>query len=171
MNKTEFKNLIKEVIMESKMLDTIESYELKTKDSIESKIKEMQDYLSLYQKKINDIKKLPIEDVLKEYGLEIDRISISVPGIGQDTKYFMEHQKLNVDIDASPLPKSKVKLVPFKGYTSGGAGKNKEQLTSQASKLKEFLKSKLNVGVMVNDYSFEIKSENDKKQISISLWV
>lgn len=70
-------------------------------------------------------------------------------------------------------PEDTFKFYVFRGYKKDGSSSNYNRMVTKANKLSndiELILAQFNVGVSINQYSFEISSENESKTILMDIY-
>lgn len=112
-----------------------------------------------------------IQDALKAHGLEISVSETNFAKTGLNDNAWLDEDRLRVSLIAVPFS-GKFKFLPFRGYDSGGRGKNDERLRAKAACLVAALKEASGLSsVEVNSSSLELRDDNDRKRVMISLWI
>lgn len=149
--------------MKQEILQYLSDRSTKELQSSQNEIEKQKRYQNALQYNLEILKsKLPIlEASLNKMGLEIAEVLYSMN----------DELRLSVSISAKPNS-DKFKFIAFQGYTSRGAGKNRERLDAKASKIAQQLKDISGLPVGVNCYSLEIRKPGDEnKSVLIGLYI
>lgn len=133
------------------------------KAKIENLNNNMNMKINLFKQKSHEL-----HQVLFENGLNINSISMSKTGFDSDD--WKEGDKLHISMTLIPF-NNKIKFLKFSGYTSSGRGKNQERLNEKAKNLSESIRNATGLHTSVNQFSLEVKDENDTKRILAEIWV
>ncbi len=148
--------------MNQNILQYLNERSAKEIQSSQDEIEKQKRYQNALQDKLSILKSklLILESGLNKIGLEISDVRYSINDL------FC----LNVTINAKPNS-DKFKFIAFQGYTKQGAGKNRERLQTKAHKIAEQLSYLLDMKVYINEYSLEIKNNDEKKSVLISMYL
>lgn len=114
-----------------------------------------------------------IEECLKGFGLTIEESSLTTAKTGMNPNVWGAEDRLRVEFNAVPSNGScKFKFLSFRGYDATGRSKNHARREEKAQIILQALKEASGLSsVQVNSSCLELREEDSRKRVMVSLWI